>query len=215
MTMEHRIVKQLRGMAAGISGDRELQKDLLQEMLIHHSRVQTDRPGHTASWYIKSCHFHAYKYLARGRSVDSLKRRHNLVPLAVREEKGDGAGMGLDAVDPADLCSELITRDIVDLMLPQLNAKQQQILFLLLHGFGVREIARELRVSHPSIIKHRKQIARTASALLADNGMGAHGRTRIARQPARYDRENNGSAMGKTVCQREDMPERMMVWVTP
>ena len=46
----------------------------------------------------------------------------------------------------------------------------QQILFLLIHGFGVREIARELRVSHPTIITQRKKIARTASALLADSG---------------------------------------------
>ncbi len=72
MTGESRIVRQLRGVAAKLSADTELQKDLLQEMFIHLVRIEAELPGHTPSWYIKSCEFHARNYLKHGRSVDSL-----------------------------------------------------------------------------------------------------------------------------------------------
>lgn len=170
MTEDHRIVKQLRGVAAKLTGDLDLQKDLMQEMFIHLVRVEAELPGHTSSWYIKGCEFHARDYLDRGRSIDSIKRQKNLVPLGQSDDDDGSVCLCLDAVDPLDLRSELITRDIVDLLVLQLTDMQQTILFLLMHGFGVREIARELRVSHPTVIKHRKKIARSASALLVDAG---------------------------------------------
>jgi len=68
----------------------------------------------------------------------------------------------------------MITRDIVALLVPQLSGIQQQTLFLLMHGLRVREIARQLHVSHPMILRHRKYIARRASALLGDVGCTAH-----------------------------------------
>jgi DNA-directed RNA polymerase specialized sigma24 family protein len=179
VTGDDQIVKQLRGVAARLTGDLELQKDLLQEMFIHLVRVEADQPGQTLSWYIQSCQFRAGKYLARGRSVDSIKRRENLVPLGQTDDD-DIFCLCLDTADPIDLHSELITRDIVDLLVPQLTDVQQQILFLLMHGFGVREIARELRVSHPTIITQRKKIARAASALLADSGcIGSNGNSLV------------------------------------
>jgi DNA-directed RNA polymerase specialized sigma24 family protein len=166
VTVDHRIVKILRGIAARLTGDFDLQKDLMQEMFIHLLRVEAAQPRQTASWYIKSCEFCARNYLDRGRSVDSIKRQKDIVPLDPSDD--DGHCVCPDALDPMDLRSELITRDIVDLLVPQLTAMQQQIFSLLMHGFGVREIARHLRVSHPTVIKYRKTIARIASDLLAD-----------------------------------------------
>jgi DNA-directed RNA polymerase specialized sigma24 family protein len=170
VTGESQIVRQLRGVAARLTSDLELRKDLVQEMFIHLVRVEVDRPGKTLSWYLQSCQFRGRNFLNRGRSVDSIKRGNNLVPLGQSDDDGDESfWLCLDVVDPIDLHGELITRDIVDRLVPQLSDAQQRILFLLMHGFGVREIARELRVSHPAVIKHRKRIARTAAALLADS----------------------------------------------
>jgi len=169
MIEDHQIVKQLRGIAARLTSDLDLQKDLIQEMFIHLVQAEADRPGQTLSWYLQGCHFRARDYLDRGRSINSVKRSNNLVPLDQRDDDDDSLGICPDAPDPVDLHSELITRDIVDLLVPQLTDMQQQILFLLMHGFGVCEIARELRVSVPTFIKHRKRIARTAAALLADS----------------------------------------------
>jgi DNA-directed RNA polymerase specialized sigma24 family protein len=169
VTADKRIVRILQGMAARLTSDTELQKDLIQEMLIHLAGVDACRSGQKPSWYLQSCQFHARNYLVRGRSVDSIKRQNKRVLLEQNDSDGD-TGFGVDAVDPMDIHSELVTRDIIDRLLPHLTDAQQQILFLLLHGFGVCEIARLLRVSHPAVVKQRKRIARHASALLMDSG---------------------------------------------
>ena len=171
MTGDNRIVRQLRTVAAHLTGDRELQKDLMQEMFLHLVRVETDLPGRTASWYITNCQFQARHYLERGRSVDSIKRCRNLVPLGEDHDDRDGGfHFCLDPADPVDLHGELVMRDIVNLLIVRLTDTQQQILFLLIRGFGVREIGRELSLSHTMIVQHRKKIGHVASYLLADSG---------------------------------------------
>ncbi len=165
------VVKQLRGVAAKLTSNVELQKDLLQEMFIHLVRVEVEMPGHTPSWYIKNCEFHARNYLKHGRSVDSLKRSQNLVSLGQTSEDADGyVYYVVDAVDPLDPFGEVTTNDIVERVEPHLNDTQRRVLRLLLNGLGVREIAREMGVSHPAIIKHRRKIARLISMLLNDAG---------------------------------------------
>jgi len=164
------VVKQLRGVAAKLSRDLEMQKDLLQEMFIHLVRVQVQMPEHTHSWYIKSCEFQARNCLKHGRSVDSPKRARNLVALAEHSENPDGHVFCLtDAVDPLDTLGELMARDVIDLVLRQLTDTQRKILFSLLKGMGVREVARELKVSHPAVIKQRRKIATIASELLHED----------------------------------------------
>ena len=163
VTGEARVVRQLRGVAAKLTGNAELQKDLLQEMFIHLVRVEVELPGHTSSWYIKSCEFHARNYLKHGRSVDSLKRAKNLIPLGQPSDDNEGhVFCFFEAVDPLDALGEVMTNDIVDLVVPHLNETQREILHLLMKGLGVREIARELGVTHPAVIKHRRKIARIA-----------------------------------------------------
>ncbi len=169
MTGENRTLKQLRGVAAKLTRDLELQKDLLQEMFIHLVRVQVELPARTPSWYIKSCEFHARNYLKHGRSVDSLKRARNLIPFGQVSDDADGKILFLlDPADPIDLHSELVTQDIVNLIMLRLTDTQQRIFFFLIHGLGVREIARELGITHPAVIKHRKKIARIAGELLRE-----------------------------------------------
>jgi len=167
VTGENRVVRQLRGVAAKLTGDVELQKDLLQEMFIHLVRVEVELPGHTPSWYIKSCEFHARNCLKHGRSVDSLKRARNLVPLGQTDNDADEHVFCMvDAIDPLDAFAELMTNDVVRLVAPHLSEAQQKTLFLLLKGMGVREIARELGITHPAVIKHRRKIAQLMSSFM-------------------------------------------------
>ncbi|MCG3147261.1 MAG: hypothetical protein PCFJNLEI_00700 [Verrucomicrobiae bacterium] len=170
MTGESRIYLKLRGVAAKLTANEELRKDLMQEMLVHLCQVKTAQVGRTESWYVKSCEYRARNYLKIGRSVDSLKRARDLVPLGMTSEDLDGHVFCLvDAVDPADGFAELVTQEIVEIIKPQLNAMQQEILNLLMKGLGVREIARELRVTHPAVIKHRRKIGRITGALLEES----------------------------------------------
>jgi RNA polymerase sigma factor (sigma-70 family) len=172
VTGESRVVRQLRGVAAKLTSDLDLQKDLLQEMFIHLIRVEVELPGHTPSWYIKSCEFHARNYLKHGRSVDSPKRARNLISLGQTYEDTDGQVFCvIDAVDPLDALGEVMTNDIIELVVPQLTETQREILYLLMKGLGVREIGRELGVTHPAVIKHRRKIARITSELLRDTEM--------------------------------------------
>ena len=161
------VVRQLRGVAAKLTWDLELQKDLVQEMFIHLVRVEEDLPGHTPSWYVKSCEFHARNYLKHGRSVDSLKRARNLVSLGQTYADTDGdVFCVVDAADPLDALAEVMTNDIVRLVVPHLSEIQQETLFLLMKGMGVREIARELGITHPAVIKQRRKIARLMSSFM-------------------------------------------------
>ena len=83
---------------------------------------------------------------------------------------------GAPGASPAlsvEIQGELITNDIVNRILPQLSDMQQQILFLLMKGCGVRETGREVGITHPAVIKHRKKIARVARELLRESaGLG-------------------------------------------
>lgn len=167
VTGENKIVRKLQAIAAKLTSDAELQKDVLQEMFIHMLSVESRLPGRTPSWYIKSCEFHARNFLKHGRSVDSLKRSRNLIPLGQTFEDSDGQLFCLvDVADPQDGLSEMVANDIIELMTPQLNATQQVILEMLLKGLGVREIARQMKVTHPAVIKHRRKIAQIAGSLL-------------------------------------------------
>lgn len=179
-TGENRVVKNLKAVAAKLTANFELQKDLMQEMFIHLVQVQTTLPGRTFSWYVKSCEFHARNCLKRGRSIDSYKRSGLAVTLS--EPDGDEpyhSRLLRCAVDPVDIQGELITNDIVNLITPHLSDMQQEILCLLMRGLGVRETARELGITHPAVIKHRKKIARIAREFLQESegvevGIGPH-----------------------------------------
>jgi DNA-directed RNA polymerase specialized sigma24 family protein len=175
---ENHIVRQLQGIAEKLTADPDLQKDLMQEMFVHLVRIQTAEAGQTLSWYLKSCEFHARNYLKPGRRIDSLKRSGNGVPdeeapaVDNGEPRGNGAAYSPAAV-AVEIQGERITNDIVNRIVPRLSDMQQQILFLLMKGCGVRETGREVGITHPAVIKHRKKIARVARELLRESaGLG-------------------------------------------
>ena len=174
---ENVIVRQLRGIASKLTANAELQKDLMQEMFLHLAHVETAEAGQTLSWYLKGCEFHARNYLKRGRSIDSFKRAHNGVAFdeAPSDEGGhSGNGTQPQPAEPIQIQGEIMTQDIVNQIVPRLSDMQQRVLFLLLKGCGVREAAREIGITHPAVIKHRKKIARIARELLEEsNSVGA------------------------------------------
>ena len=204
MINENPIVKQLHGIAARLTGDPNLQKDLMQEMFVHFVRVQTSEPGQTPSWYLKSCEFHARNLLKQGRSIDSPKRARNGVSydevFRVHDDERHSDGVPASpAVSQIEIQGELITNDILNPILPHLSDRQQQVLFLLMKGCGVREAARELGITHPAVIKHRKKIARIARELLQESeGVGVAVAVRNgAEDNGNGNGNGNGSANGE------------------
>lgn len=166
---ENVIVKQLQEIAGKLTADPDLQKDLMQEMFVHLVRIQTAGVDQTLSWCLKSCEFHARNYLKPGSSIDSPPPAMNGVPGSDDKHRVNGTLTFSPLISPVEIQGELITNDIVNLMLPLLSDRQQQVLFLLMKGCGVRQAARELGVTHPAVIKHRKKIARIAHKFLQES----------------------------------------------
>jgi DNA-directed RNA polymerase specialized sigma24 family protein len=166
---ENQIVRQLREIAVKLTADPDLQKDVMQEMFVHLVQIQTAEAGQTLSWYLKSCEFHARNSLKLGRN----NAPHKVVPAADNgEPHGNGAPHSPMTV-AIEIQGELITSDIANRIVPRLSDMQQQILFLLMKGCGVRETGREVGITHPAVIKHRKKIARIARELLQESAEAA------------------------------------------
>ena len=201
---ENRIVKQLQGIASRLTGDPDQQMDLMQEMFVHLIRVQTAEPGQALSWYLKSCEFRARNYLKSGHGVDAPRRAGNGVPgdevtAPGRMGPGNGTRISAEPVGPIEIQGELITSDVLNLILPLLSDMRQRVLFLLMKGCGVREAARELGITHPAVIKHRKKIARIARELLQESeGVGVAVAVRNGAEDNGNGNSNgNGSANGE------------------
>jgi DNA-directed RNA polymerase specialized sigma24 family protein len=171
---ENVIVKQLQEIAGKLTADPDLQKDLMQEMFVHLVRIQTAGADQPLGWCLKSCEFHARNYLKPGSNIDLPMPPFNGAPGDEIPHENDnrlinGVLTFSPLAAPIEIQGELITNDIVNLMLPLLSDRQQQVLFLLMKGCGIRQAARELGVTHPAVIKHRKKIARIAHKFLQDS----------------------------------------------
>ena len=77
----------------------------------------------------------------------------------------DNGAPRVPAIVEIEIQGERITSDVVNRILPHLSDMQQEIFFLLMKGCGVRETGREVGITHPAVIKHRKKIARVAREL--------------------------------------------------
>jgi RNA polymerase sigma factor (sigma-70 family) len=156
------MVNSLKQLVVRTTPNSCLQKDLLQEALVHLWLMETRRPDQTTSWYLQSCRFHIQHYLASGRSVDSAKRRGGQVEIA----SGDEDEGGLELVEADDfLFSEISTRDLLRLLAQQLSPSEKAVLDYLAEGLGVTEIGRRLNISHAMVIKHRSRIAEALARL--------------------------------------------------
>ncbi|HVM62066.1 MAG TPA: hypothetical protein VMV72_14485 [Verrucomicrobiae bacterium] len=190
---ENVIVKELQVIASRLTSDPDAQKNLMNEMFLHLVRIRTVDPDREPTWYLRSCEFYARNCLTTGERAGLS----NPVPAgeslpAGNERRGADAPGSTPLVGPIVIQGELITSDVLHLILPLLTTMQQQVLFLLMKGCGVREAGRELGITHPAVIKHRKKIARIAHELLQESeGIGVA----VAVQDGAKD---NGNGNGHT-----------------
>jgi DNA-directed RNA polymerase specialized sigma24 family protein len=155
----------LSRIVARVASNPTLREDLLQEAVIHLWLEETRTPNQTRSWYLQSCKFHLQHFLAAGRSVDALKRRRGDVTEEFQNSEVNGNG-SLHEADNS-LLGQISAREIVELVSKKLRPRARAVLSGLADGLGARDIARQLRISHPAVIKHRRAIAK----LLLDLGI--------------------------------------------
>jgi RNA polymerase sigma factor (sigma-70 family) len=153
----------LRRIIQRLTSDSALRDDLMQEALIHLWLLEERRPKQTASWYLQNCKYHLRNCLARGRSVDSQKRRRGRVLVSNNGENLAEMHRGPEA-DGAVL-TQVSARDIVSQLSVRLTPVENAILMHLAEGLHAREIAEKLGLSHPTIIRNRRKIAALAIKL--------------------------------------------------
>ena len=143
-----------------ITSNTSLRDDLLQEAMVHLWLMEGHRPGQTRSWYLQSCKFHLQHYLASGRSVDSRKRSNGQVMFAF-EDDGHGEWTNQFEADNSFM-AHVSAREIISELSKKLRPREKAVLHCLADGLGARDIAKRLKISHPTAIKHRRRIAALA-----------------------------------------------------
>jgi hypothetical protein len=153
----------LRQIVARCTHDPELQRDLMQESLLHLWKLEQKEPGRTRSWYLQGCRFHLQHFLVSGRSLDSLKRASADNRIAIDGDDEDPTLHGhrtnggvFEAVSFADVVSTL-KREI--------TPRGRQVLSGLANGMVLQEIAFEFGISYPTVLKYRRKLATVATRL--------------------------------------------------
>jgi DNA-directed RNA polymerase specialized sigma24 family protein len=157
VTGKNRIAAQLQAVARRLSSRPEVQWDVAQEMFVHLVQLQTKRPNQDLSWYLTRC---------KAQALHRLKSTRNSSAPAPAEQS---ARLTTPPAQPRPF----ISPEEFDRLLPHLSNRQQQVGVLLARGFGIRETARELGISHPAVIKHRNRILHIAREFFPDTeGVG-------------------------------------------
>jgi RNA polymerase sigma factor (sigma-70 family) len=160
---QHETRAAVRQIVFRLTIDRALQEDLTQEAFIHLWRREQQRPGQPQVWYFQSCRFFLQNYLRNGRSVHSNRHHQLLCSPAVADE---WAGASADEPLAGDSVPALVSaREIISLLAISLTPRERELLRCLAEGFGVREIAARLNLSHTSVIRCRRRIAALALKL--------------------------------------------------
>ena len=156
--------RSLHQIVAVSTRDWVLHPDLMQECLIHLWRLESEKPGHTRSWYLQNCRFHVQHWLAAGRSVDSLKRNNPDKRIAIGGNDDDEPALQ-DYLIGGEFFERVSVKDVVSTAGGQLKPRERQVLDGLADGKALREIASELRLSYPTALKCRRAIARVITKL--------------------------------------------------
>ena len=153
--------RRLQRMIGTLSCNPESKEDVLQESFILLQHLEQSKPRQSASWYLQACKFRALHILSRGRSIDSPKRASRQVPLP------DDPDLQDEILNPlADrnglFFSAVSANDIETLLGARLSRSDRRILELLRDGHSLRQVGTKLGISHPTVLQHRKKIARYA-----------------------------------------------------
>jgi len=166
MTITHDTVNKLQGIASRLTRDPELRKDIVQEMLVYFAATATINSKKPLEWQLRGCEFRARNYLRAGKSIDSQKRANCGLHPTEFEYLPQDIQDNFEHPDAFDLSQEVTTKDLISQLMESITERDRNIFTMLLDGYGVRAIARQLDIDHHTVIRHRKKIAFTAKQLL-------------------------------------------------
>jgi DNA-directed RNA polymerase specialized sigma24 family protein len=163
--------------------DRALQEDLTQEAFIHLWLREQQRPDQSQSWYFQSCRFFLQNYLRNGRSVHS--NRHHQALCSTTTTAGYDGISGSEPLSDDSVRAQVSAREIISLLATWLTPLERQLLNCLAEGFGLRESAARLKLSHTWVIRCRRRIAALAVKLGIEPLPDANGRRRHSERRSR------------------------------
>lgn len=132
------------------------EEDLFQEMCLYlwQHYGQGLPIGINEAYVIKGCEFHIQNFLRKGRpkvaltSLDELIKPGGSLTLGdILEDKKAVSGLGIE--------NKLTVDEIMKI---GLSDSEKTALTYLLKGLTIREIAKEMEISHVMVLKHKKNI---------------------------------------------------------
>lgn len=131
------------------------EEDLYQEMCLYlWQYYKNGLPiGINESYAIKGCEFHIQNFLRKGRPKVILSSIDELI-------SSDGLTLGDILEDKKENFSSKMENKITidEIKSIGLTEREQSVLSRLLKGYTVREIAKEMEISHVMVIKYKKRI---------------------------------------------------------
>jgi len=133
------------------------EEDLYQEMCLYlWEKYSSGLPiGINQAYVIKGCEFHIQNFLRKGRpkaKITSLEKlispRGQTLGDILKDEKADF----IPGIDYNLTIDEINGIGLTD--------KEKSVLSYLIKGYTVREIAKEMGVSHVMILKHKKNVVK-------------------------------------------------------
>lgn len=157
------MLESLRQIVARFTRDPELQRDLMQESLLHLWVLEQQKPGRTRSWYLQGCRFHLQHFLVSGRSLDSLKRAGAGNRIAIEGDDEDPVLHGHR--HNGDVFEAVSFADMVSTLKCKITPRERQVLSGLANGMLLQEIAFEFGISYPTVLKYQRKLASLATRL--------------------------------------------------
>jgi len=160
----------LRKIAGDVTDNRADQDDLLQEGWLYLWKNREKLENKTISYVLTGCYFRFIDYLKQGRSIDS-KSRENLTVISLHWTSDEGQEP-LICIIPSrveDATQTLIARDLRERIRKHLNTKLKETYDLLLKGYTLGEIAKELNLTHEAIRLRLKKIRRIGKVYFVKN----------------------------------------------
>ena len=167
MPEEAAVRKALRRIVSTLENNFHAREDLLQEALIWFWSRARQYPGHRLGWYLQGVRFYLHHVKHSGRSLDSAKRRG--AQAAFADKRGSDNRESDEWLDSLDfdegIMSVVNAHDICSLLEDRLKPTDRTVFRALAEGLAVGEIARRLKISHQSVLRHRQRIAALAIKL--------------------------------------------------
>src|SRR6266511_1222600 len=164
MLIDHPTVREaLRRMVIRMEENFHTREDRLQEALVYFWSREQQFPRRQLHWYLLAVRNYLHHCRSAGRSLDSPKRRGAQSDCAGNRD-GREAGPETLSFDEG-IMSSVYADDTFALLAAHLEPIDLKILKALFQGVGVCDVAKNLRVSHGFVSKHRLHIASLATKL--------------------------------------------------